>query len=165
MLKQFIAQEIHRQGIVLTALICFAASLAMSEAAQAQTAAAAKKPAASAAKAGTGNMEVATDMATIERGKQAYEARCGACHSVQDNRVGPAHQGVFGRKAGSAKDYEYSSAVANSKIIWNKATLQAWLTNPEALIPGQKMGYSLGSEAQRSDIIAFLASVSKPMSK
>ncbi|HWM45095.1 MAG TPA: c-type cytochrome, partial [Burkholderiales bacterium] len=34
------------------------------------------------------------------RGKQLYESRCVGCHSIDENRVGPAHRGVFGRKAG-----------------------------------------------------------------
>ena len=36
------------------------------------------------------------------RGAELYDARCGACHSLEANRVGPAHRGVYGRKAGSA---------------------------------------------------------------
>ncbi len=154
MLRFFIAQQAQRKALLLTGLICLAAAFLMSHAAQAQTSSSPARKNASASSA------VATDSATIERGRQAYEARCGACHSVQDNRVGPAHQGVFGRKAGSAKDYDYSPAVASSKVIWTKSNLQAWLTDPEALIPGQKMGYRLGSETQREDIIAYLASVS-----
>ena len=45
------------------------------------------------------------------RGKQLYESRCIACHSIDDNRAGPAHKGVFGRKAGLAKGFDYSPAV------------------------------------------------------
>ena len=36
------------------------------------------------------------------RGKKLYESRCIGCHSIDENRAGPAHKGVFGRKAGSA---------------------------------------------------------------
>ncbi len=72
------------------------------------------------------------------RGKTLYENRCIGCHSVEENRVGPKHRGVVGRKAGSVKDYDYSSALKASKIVWDVALLQRWLTNPEALIPGQR---------------------------
>lgn len=94
------------------------------------------------------------------RGKMLYESRCIACHSVDDNRVGPAHKGVFGRKVGSAKDYDYSDALRQSTTVWNERTLDAWLTNPEVAIPGQKMGFSVIEAPDRMDLIAFLRSVS-----
>ncbi len=91
-----------------------------------------------------------------ERGKELYESRCFACHSIDANRVGPMHLGVFGRKAGSVADYDYSKPVKKARIVWNEKTLDAWLKNPEALIPGQKMGYQVDDAADRTDIIAFL---------
>jgi cytochrome c len=90
------------------------------------------------------------------RGKQLYESRCGACHSIDDNRAGPAHKGVFGRKAGSAKGFDYSPALKASKIVWSEKTLDRWLTNPEKLIPGQKMGFSVPEAKDRADVIEFL---------
>jgi cytochrome c len=90
------------------------------------------------------------------RGKQLYESRCIGCHSIDENRVGPAHRGVFGRKAGSAKDYDYSPAVRKSKLVWNERTLDRWLSNPEATIPGQKMGFAVPSIQDRADIIEYL---------
>jgi len=97
--------------------------------------------------------------ANPERGKEIYESRCFACHSIDDNRVGPKHLGVFGRKAGSIADYDYSKSVKKAKITWNEKTLDAWLTDPEALIPGQKMGYQVSDAADRADIIAYLKTV------
>jgi cytochrome c len=94
------------------------------------------------------------------RGKELYEARCGACHSIEDNRVGPAHKGVVGRKAGTAADYDYSPAVKASTIVWSVDTLDRWLTDPERTIPGQKVSYSVPLERDRSDIIAYLVKVS-----
>lgn len=91
-----------------------------------------------------------------ERGKNLYESRCIACHSIDSNRVGPLHRGVLGRKAGSVNDYDYSTAVKNSQIVWNEDTLDRWLANPERLIPGQKMGYQVSEPIDRRDIIAFL---------
>lgn len=79
--------------------------------------------------------------ADAARGKTLYASLWIGCHSVDSNRVGPAHKGVVGRKAGSVKDYDYSPALKASKIVWDVALLQKWLTNPEALIPGQRMGY------------------------
>jgi len=40
--------------------------------------------------------------ADAAHGQELYESRCGGCHSLDANRVGPAHRGVYGRKAGSS---------------------------------------------------------------
>ena len=95
------------------------------------------------------------------RGKTLYDSRCVACHSVDVNRVGPAHEGVFGRKAGAAKDYDYSAALKMSKVMWNEKSLDAWLTGPEQFIPGQKMGVSVPEVQDRRDLIAYLRLVSE----
>jgi cytochrome c len=93
------------------------------------------------------------------QGKAIYEAKCGACHSVQDNRVGPKHAGVLGRKAGSIQDYDYSPALKSSRLVWSQATLTQWLSDPERTIPGQRMGYSLGVAQERADVVAYLATL------
>ncbi len=90
------------------------------------------------------------------RGAQTYEDQCGACHSLDANRIGPAHRGVFGRKAGSAPDFAYSPGVKKSKIIWAEPTLDKWLTNPQAMIKGARMGFRLTDPGRRADVIAFL---------
>ena len=99
--------------------------------------------------------------ADATRGQTLYESRCGACHSLDASRIGPAHRGVVGRKAGSVVDYDYSAAVKKSTLVWNAQTLDRWLTNPEAVIAGQKMGYSVADAADRADIIAYLTRESR----
>lgn len=90
------------------------------------------------------------------RGAKTYEAKCTGCHSLDANRIGPAHRGVYGRKAGSAPKFAYSPGLLKSKIIWTEPTLDKWLANPQATIPGARMGFRLADAAQRADIIAFL---------
>jgi cytochrome c len=94
--------------------------------------------------------------ADAARGKRLYESRCIGCHSLDENRAGPAHRGVFGRKAGSVEGFDYSSALKTSPVIWNEITLERWLANPEKLIPGQKMGFSVSEPSERADIIEYL---------
>ncbi|MDE2047268.1 MAG: c-type cytochrome [Betaproteobacteria bacterium] len=91
-----------------------------------------------------------------QRGEMLYEQRCSACHSVHANRVGPAHAGVFGRMAGTAPGYDYSPALQHAGFRWTAQRLDAWLTDPERLVPGQKMGYSVPDAADRRDLIAYL---------
>ena len=89
-------------------------------------------------------------------GQQLYASHCAACHSLDYNGVGPAHRGVFGRKAGSAPGYTYSPALAASGVVWDARTLDRWLTDPERLVPGQKMGFKVASQAERAALIAYL---------
>ena len=90
------------------------------------------------------------------RGAKVYEQKCTGCHSIEANRIGPAHRGVYGRKAGSAPGFAYSPGLKTSKIIWTEPTLNRWLTNPQATIPGARMGFRLADAALRADVIAFL---------
>ena len=96
------------------------------------------------------------------RGQRVYESKCGACHSPDVDRTGPHHAGVVGRRAGSLPGFEYSAALKASRIVWTAQTLDRWLTNPEAVVPGQEMGFQLGDAEQRADVIAYLATL-KPL--
>lgn len=91
------------------------------------------------------------------RGQALYQARCAACHSPDFNGVGPAHRGVFGRAAGMAPGYAgYSVALKRSGLVWTEANLHRWLSDPEALVPGQAMGFSVPDAGERADVIAYL---------
>lgn len=94
-----------------------------------------------------------------QRGRQAYEARCGGCHSVDADRVGPRHAGIVGRRAGSVSGFPYSDALRRSSITWNASLLDRWLADPEALVPGQRMGYRVDDAQIRADIVAYLATL------
>jgi cytochrome c len=91
------------------------------------------------------------------RGATLYAARCGACHSIDDHGAGPRHRGLLGRRAGTEPGFDYSPALRASKIVWSAAMLDRWLSNPNQLVPGNKMVVQLASEPHdRSDIIAYL---------
>jgi cytochrome c len=91
-----------------------------------------------------------------EHGKALYQA-CTACHSIDENDLGPKHRGVVGRRAGSIEDYNYSPSLKNSGLTWDKTTLDRWLTNPSELVPGTKMYFKIDDPQMRADIIAYLA--------
>ena len=95
-------------------------------------------------------------------GQKQYEARCTGCHSVEEDRIGPAHRGVFGRKAGGRAGFGYSNALKNSAVVWDEKTLDAWLTDPEKLIPGQAMYFQVSDAPARGDIVAFLRTLRAP---
>ncbi|MDI1260019.1 c-type cytochrome [Aquabacterium sp.] len=93
-------------------------------------------------------------------GQALYESKCLKCHSVSTNEVGPRHQNVVGRRAGSVPDFVYSTALKQSKVVWTEEMLDRWLSNPEALIPGQEMDVRVRSAEERRLLIAYLKSQS-----
>jgi cytochrome c len=83
--------------------------------------------------------------------------RCAACHALEYDRTGPRHCGLFGRRAGSVKGFEYSEAMKRSGIVWNAQSLDRFLAGPLAAVPGTAMGYSgITDSKERADLIAWL---------
>ena len=93
-------------------------------------------------------------------GKQAF-AQCAACHAVNAaNGLGPSLQGIVGRKAGASSDFRYSRAMKNAGVAWDDKNLDAFLSDPQKLVPGNVMPFSGVADAkQRADLIAYLKTV------
>ena len=92
------------------------------------------------------------------RGKEVFQ-RCTVCHSLAEgeNGIGPSLHGVFGRKAGTAPDYNFSKAMRNSGIVWNEAALKKFLADPQAAVPGTKMESGAVDNPQAlDDLLAYL---------
>ena len=89
-------------------------------------------------------------------GKIVYQG-CQGCHSLDEDDIGPRHRAVVGRAAGTVPGYAYSPALKSSRIVWDRDTLDRWLTNPQALVPGAKMFFMLPNAQDRADVIAYLA--------
>jgi cytochrome c len=87
-------------------------------------------------------------------------SQCRACHQIgptAKNGVGPAQNGLIGRKAGTYPGYNYSAANKNSGLTWDEATFREYIRAPQAKVPGTKMVYpGLKNEQQITDLIAFL---------
>jgi len=96
-------------------------------------------------------------------GQQVY-ARCAACHAIETNRTGPQHCGLFGRRAGTAPGYEaYSQALRDSRIVWDARTLDRFLRDPMAAVPGTTMGYAgVKDDAERAALIDWLRDATRP---
>lgn len=92
-------------------------------------------------------------------GEKVY-AQCRACHQIgptAKNAVGPVHNGLIGRKAGTFPGYNYSEANKNSGITWDEATFKEYIKDPKAKIPGTKMVYpGIKNDKQIDDVLAFI---------
>lgn len=90
------------------------------------------------------------------KGAQIYQ-RCLACHSLEHNRSGPRHCGLFGRPAAALPDFTYSQALKSAGLTWDAATLDRFLEKPLKAVPGTRMAYAGVKNAQeRADLIAYL---------
>jgi cytochrome c len=90
------------------------------------------------------------------RGKDIFERRCTGCHAMEQNREGPRLRGVFGRTSGVVTGFDYSPALAKAHIEWNETTLEQWLADPDALVPGNNMEFHVAKPQERRDLIRFL---------
>jgi cytochrome c len=84
---------------------------------------------------------------------------CAACHRLEAgaNKVGPSLHGIFARKAGELADFRYSPAIKRSGIGWSPETLDTFITDPQAMVPGNRMPYAgMASASDRADLIAYL---------
>jgi cytochrome c len=94
-----------------------------------------------------------------EAGAQAFGA-CAACHTLEPgvHRTGPSLAGVFGRKAGTAEGFpRYSNALKSADLVWREDTLNGFLADPQAFLPGNRMTFLGIADAQaRADVIAYL---------
>jgi cytochrome c oxidase assembly protein Cox11/cytochrome c2 len=97
-----------------------------------------------------------TNAGDSERGQTLFAARCGACHALDHDKIGPALGGLGGRKAGGRSGYGYSAALAADGRPWDTAALDSWLTDPRARVPGTRMAISVASPRDRADIEAYL---------
>jgi cytochrome c len=98
-----------------------------------------------------------------DKGKAVFE-QCAACHSLGEagDYNGPMLKGVFGRKAGSLEDYRYSAAMKRSSVTWDAMTLEQYVADPQAFMPGNRMAFAgITDKTQRDDLIAYLAIATK----
>lgn len=91
-----------------------------------------------------------------ERGKDLFVRRCSGCHALDSNKEGPRLRGVYGRKSASLPGFAYSDALKKTTIRWDEASLDRWLTDPDAVARDTDMAFRLTDADERKAVIAFL---------
>ena len=97
------------------------------------------------------------------RGEARFQD-CAACHRLEAgvNSVGPSLHGIFTRKAGELADFRYSSAMKRSGIVWTPETLNTFISDPQAMVPANRMPYAgMANAGDRADLIAYLSKASQ----
>jgi cytochrome c len=144
-----------------------AAPAAPAEAAPAEEASAAAATAEAAPAEAAPAEAAAPDPALIAAGEKVFK-KCASCHKLGEgakNGTGPALNGIVDAPAGSAEGFKYSAALqdmAAAGLVWDAASLSAFLENPKGFMKGTKMSFAgLKDPADRDALIAYLATFAK----
>lgn len=101
-----------------------------------------------------------------DAGAKLFPRICGGCHQVGKSAradFGPQLNNIFGRPAGSTTDYQYSDAMKNAGLTWNRETLSAYLEAPKKVVPGTRMIFWGLSDPQKiEDVLAYLQTFQTP---
>jgi cytochrome c len=100
-----------------------------------------------------------TDQEAAQKGKAVFDRRCSGCHATDVNKEGPHLRGVYGRKAASAPGYTYSDSLKKLNLRWDDASLDQWLSDPDALARDTDMAFQLNAPDERKAVIAYLKSL------
>lgn len=98
-------------------------------------------------------LTLAAGPALAQDGAQLFNLQCKMCHG--GSPMGPTLQGVAGGPI-AAKAFAYSPGLKAKGGEWTDANLDAFLKAPATFAPGTKMLISVGPDASRAAIIAYL---------
>ncbi len=94
-----------------------------------------------------------------KRGEDLFLRRCSGCHALDLNKEGPRLRGVYGRKAAGVPDFVYSEALKKVDVRWDEASLDRWLTDPDAMAHDTDMAFRLVDGEERKAVVAYLRSL------
>ncbi|UQR64722.1 c-type cytochrome [Bradyrhizobium sp. C-145] len=92
-------------------------------------------------------------------GATLFKQQCAVCHTTnlsEPMRQGPPLVKIVGRPAGKLDGFRYSENLAKADFAWDEAKLDAWLANPQAVVPGVVMAYRQAKPETRAAIITYL---------
>jgi cytochrome c len=92
-------------------------------------------------------------------GATLFKQQCAVCHTLslsEPVRQGPPLVKIVGRPAGKVEGFHYSEPLAKADFAWDETRLDAWLTNPQAVVPGVTMVYQQAKPETRAALITYL---------
>lgn len=93
-------------------------------------------------------------------GEKLFGRVCGGCHQLGESArgsFGPQLNAIFGRLAGSTTDYQYSSSMKSSGVVWTRETLIAYIEDPKEVVPGTRMIFWGISDPEKiENLLAYL---------
>jgi cytochrome c len=108
----------------------------------------------------TGLISTQAEAGDAEAGEKLFGRMCGGCHQVgvsARGSFGPQLNGIFGRHAGSTTDYQYSSSMKSSGVVWTRETLAAYIEDPKEVVPGTRMIFWGISDPEKiENLLAYL---------
>jgi len=103
------------------------------------------------------------DAALLVAGERAYQ-KCYSCHSLEGPdpaTQGPSLKGIVGRAVAAEPGFAYSPAMrayAARQPSWDLTTLDAFIADPQAVVPGNEMGFfGIANAEERRALIEYLA--------
>ena len=96
--------------------------------------------------------------ALYDSGRQ-LSTECWTCHDLyeKNTKVGPHLVGVFGREVGSVPGFPYSDGFARSRLVWDRRSVGAFLSNVPGFIPGTNMvARSVSSPGELRALVFYL---------
>ena len=98
--------------------------------------------------------------ADLQNGARQFR-RCQSCHTLNEggrHTVGPNLHGIVGAEAAAAEGFNYSRQLTEAGLVWDVDTLDTWIENPRAMVPGNRMSFvGLRDAEDRRDVIGYLA--------
>lgn len=95
--------------------------------------------------AGAATVSAAAPGASAAPARPATFAACAMCHKTENgapNGLGPNLFGIGGKKAGVVPGFNFSPAMKQSKGVWDKQKLTAFIIAPRSVVPGTTMSYA-----------------------
>ncbi|MDB2439370.1 cytochrome c family protein [Hellea sp.] len=110
-------------------------------------------------------VKTASSLTPMERGAKLYK-RCKACHTLDEggkHKVGPNLWNVYGAQAGSKEGFKYSKVMAASDVIWDDATLDAYIQKPSKFMKGNRMSFvGIKKAEDRDAVLLYMKAKTSP---
>lgn len=86
--------------------------------------------------------------------------QCATCHTFTQNgknKTGPNLFAIYQKKIAQNDNFKYSNSFKSANIVWDEASLDAFLTKPKDFVPKTKMAFNgLKNAEERAKVVSYL---------